>query len=153
MFKSTSKEEPKVWKGFGNLQIQYFFPLEFKRWFKNIKIKLFSTKSEEVLKRLEEAKKICDTKIIWLPKELFMLVVWVILGNNILIIIYEPDIILMRIKSEQVVRTFSNQFDYLWKKYKKDKNVKKINCYRLNAKTYNLNQKRILVDPIHLRSD
>ncbi len=119
------KENPKSWKGFGNLQIQYFFPLEFKRWFKNIKIRLFSTKSEEVLKRLKEAKQVCDTKITWLPKELFMPVVWVIFGNNVLIIIYEPEIILMRIKSEQIIKTFSNQFDYLWKKYKGDEKYEK----------------------------
>ena len=40
--------------------------------------------------------------------------------SNILlspIIIYEPDLIIMRIKSEKIVKTYSSQFDHLWKKY------------------------------------
>ncbi len=112
------KEKPKFWKGFGNFQVQAFFPIEFKRWFKGIEIKLFSTKTDEVIKRMEEANKTTKTDVIWMPKEIYMPVVWVVFGNNVLIIIYEPDLILMRIKSEQVVKTFSNQFDYLWNKYK-----------------------------------
>jgi len=46
-----------------------------------------------------------------------MPIVWVIFGENVLIALYEPDIIVLRIKSKQVVSSFSNQFDYLWKKY------------------------------------
>lgn len=112
------KEIPKFWKGFGNFQIQAFFPIDFKKWFKNIEIKLFSTKSEEIIKRMEAAKETSKVEVIWLPREVYMPIVWVVFGENVLIIIYEPDLILMRIKSEQVVKTFSNQFDYLWKKYK-----------------------------------
>lgn len=80
---------------------------------------LFSTKTPEVLARLEEAKKFAAVEISWLPKEIFMPVVWVVFGENVLIIIYEPEIIVLRIKSSQVVSTFSNQFEYLWKKYTK----------------------------------
>lgn len=112
------KEKPKIWKGFGNFQVQAFFPIDFQRWFKNVEIKLFSTKSDEVIKRMKEAEKTTSVQVIWLPKEVYMPIVWVIFGDNVLIVIYEPDLILMRIKSEQVVKTFSNQFDYLWKKYK-----------------------------------
>lgn len=113
------KERPNCWKGFGNLQIQALFPIDFKRWFKNIPIRLFSTKSEDVIKRAAAAKETTNVDIIWLPKEVYMPIVWVIFGKNVLIITYEPDIILIRIKSEQVVETFSNQFDYLWRKYSK----------------------------------
>ena len=67
---------------------------------------------------MKEAEKTTKVDVIWLPKEVYMPIVWVVFGENVLIIIYEPDIILMRIKSEQVVKTFSNQFDYLWGKYK-----------------------------------
>ena len=111
-------ERPKYWKGFGNFQIQAFFPIDFKKWFKSIEIKLFSTKSDEVIKRMEAAKETTKVEVTWLPQEVYMPIVWVVFGENVLIIIYEPDLILMRIKSEQVVKTFSNQFDYLWGKYK-----------------------------------
>ncbi len=111
------KEKPRFWKGFGNLQVQEFFPIEFQRWFKNITITLFSTEEQVVKDRLKEARKTCKTEISWLPQEVYMPIVWVIFGNNVLIIIYEPDILLMRIKSEQITKTFSNQFNYLWKKY------------------------------------
>ncbi len=113
------RENPKFWKGFGNLQVQKFFPYDFKRWFKNIEIRLFSTKSKEMNERIKEAKKTTKVAIKWLPEELQMPVVWTIFGNNLLILIYEPDIIALRIKSEQVVKTFSSQFEYLWKKYSK----------------------------------
>lgn len=112
------REKPKFWKGFGNFQIQAFFPIDFKKWFKNIDIKLFSTKSDEIVKRMEAAKETTKVEVTWLPKEVYMPIVWVVFGKNVLIIIYEPDLILMRIKSEQVIKTFSNQFDYLWQKYK-----------------------------------
>ena len=115
---SIVKEKPKFWKGFGNFQVQAFFQIDFKKWFKNINIKLFSTKTEEVIKRMNEAKKTTDVEVIWLPKEVYMPIVWVVFGNNVLIIIYEPDLILMRIKSGQVIKSFSNQFDYLWEKYR-----------------------------------
>ncbi|MFH1588813.1 MAG: hypothetical protein ABIA76_05755 [Candidatus Diapherotrites archaeon] len=80
---------------------------------------MFSTKSDEVLHLMKEAQKSTDTKVTWLPKEIHMPIVWVVFGTNVLIIIYEPDLILLRIKSDQVVKTFSCQFDYLWKKYNK----------------------------------
>lgn len=112
-----SLEKPKIWEGFGNLQVQSAFPIEFKKWFKNCTIKLFSTKSDEVLKRLEEAKKTTKVEIKWLPSDVFMPIVWVIFGYNVLIIIYEPEVIVLRIKSKQIVETFSNQFGYLWNKY------------------------------------
>jgi sugar-specific transcriptional regulator TrmB len=112
------KEKPKIWKGFGNFQVQAFFPIDFQRWFKNVEIKLFSTKSDEIIKRMKEAEKTTSVQVIWLPKEVYMPIVWVIFGDNVLIVLYEHDLILMRIKSEQIVKTFSNQFDYLWKKYK-----------------------------------
>jgi sugar-specific transcriptional regulator TrmB len=111
------KENPKAWKGFGNFQVQSAFPIEFKRWFKNIPLRLFSTKDNIVIKRMKEAKKTCNVRVTWLPEEIYMPIVWVVFGDNVLIIIYEPDLIVMRLKSEQVVKTFSNQFDYLWKKY------------------------------------
>ena len=111
------REKPKYWKGFGNFQIQAFFPVEFQRWFRGVRISLFSTKSNEVLSRMEESKKTTAVEVVWLPKEVYMPIVWVVFGENVLIIIYEPDLIMMRIKSEQVTKTFSNQFDYLWKKY------------------------------------
>lgn len=109
-------EHPSIWKGFGNFQIQALFP-EFKRWFHTIPMRLFSTKSEIVLRRWEEAKKVTKVEVKWLPKEIYMPIVWVIFGNNLLIVIYEPEIIVLRIKSKQIVETFSNQLDYLWKKY------------------------------------
>ena len=108
------REKPAYWKGFGNLQIYDLFHLEFHRWFKDIPIKLFSAKSDVVLRRFEEAKASADIEIKWLPQELHMPVVWVVFGNNLLIVIYEPEIIVMRIKSKQIVETFSSQFDYLW---------------------------------------
>lgn len=111
------KEKPQYWKGFGNLQIQEGFPVEFQRWFRKIPISLFSTKTPEVLERLKEAQKITTVNITWIPKEIYMPIVWVVFGSNLLIIIYEPDIVLIRIKSEQIVKTFASQFDYLWKKY------------------------------------
>ena len=110
-------ENPNVWKGFGKLQVQALFPIEFKRWFKAIPIQLFSTKTETMRKREEEAKKTTKVEIKWLPKEVYMPIVWVVFGKNVLMIIYEPEIIVMRIKSKQVTETFSNQFDYLWNRY------------------------------------
>lgn len=111
------KEKPTYWKGFGNLQVQAFFPIEFQKWFHGVSFRLFSAKTKTVLERLQEAKKTSDIQITWLPKEVYMQVVWVVFGENVLIIIYEPDIIVLRIKSSQVVKTFSDQLDYLWKKY------------------------------------
>jgi sugar-specific transcriptional regulator TrmB len=113
------KENPKEWKGFGNFQIEAAFPIEFPRWFKKVKLKLFSTKNTEVLKLKKQAEKEISVNVTWLPEEIYMPIVWVVFGNNVLIIIYEPDLILLRIKSKQVVKTFSSQFDYLWGKYKK----------------------------------
>ncbi|MBI5003000.1 hypothetical protein HZC31_06445 [Candidatus Woesearchaeota archaeon] len=112
------KEEPACWKGFGNLQVQEYFPIEFQKWFKHCPIRLFSTRSSIVRKRLENAQKTANVKILWLPQEVYMPIVWVVFGDNVLIIIYEPDIIVIRIKSKHVITTFSNQFEYLWKKYK-----------------------------------
>ena len=114
-----SREKPRFWKGFGNLQVQEFFPNEFKRWFDGVKIRLFSTKTQSVLNRMKEAKKTTSVQIEWLPKELHMPIVWTLFGNNLLILIYEPDIIALRIKSQQIVKTFSNQFDFLWDKHRK----------------------------------
>ncbi len=111
------KENPKYWRGFGNFQIQELFPLEFVRWFKKIKIELFSTKTEDVLKRFEEANKVTKVEVKWLPEDVYMPIVWVIFGENVLIVIYEPEIVVLRIKSKQITQTFSNQFDYFWKKY------------------------------------
>ncbi len=111
------KEKPDVWKGFGNFQIQEAFPIEYQRWFKNCPFRLFSTKTKKVQKLKAEAEKTCDVQVTWLPKEVYMPIVWVVFGNNVLIIIYEPDLIMMRIKSEKVVKTYSSQFDHLWKKY------------------------------------
>ncbi len=110
-------ERPKIWKGFGNFQVQALFPIEFQRWFKKIAMRLFSTKNEVVFERIREAKKVTTVEVKWLPHDIYMPIVWVVFGNNVLIIIYEPDIILLRIKSKQIVDTFSNQFDYLWSKY------------------------------------
>ena len=111
------KERPKIWKGFGNFQIQEAFPIEYQRWFKTCPFRLFSTKTKKVQKLKAEAEKTCDVKVTWLPKEVYMPIVWVVFGNNVLIIIYEPDLIMMRIKSQKVVKTYSSQFDHLWKKY------------------------------------
>jgi len=118
MITDILREKPKYWKGFGNLQVQEFFPYNFPKWFKNVKFMLFSTKSEVFSRRLKEAKKVTQVKIIFLPEGLYMPVVWTLFGNNLLILIYEPEIIALRISSERIVRTFSNQFDYLWKKHK-----------------------------------
>ena len=117
MISEIVRENPRFWKGFGNLQIQEFFPNEFKKWFKHVKIMLFSTKSSLVVNRMKNAKKTTSIKIIWLPEELHMPIVWTLFGDNLLILIYEPDMISLRIKSPQIVKTFSNQFDYLWKKH------------------------------------
>ncbi len=110
------KENPAYWKGFGNLQIYDLFHLEFQRWFKKIPIKLFSTKSDPVIRRAEEVKEITNIEVKWLPKEIYMPIVWVVFGDNLLIVVYEPEIVVIRIKSKQIVGTFSNQFDYLWGK-------------------------------------
>lgn len=109
------RENPKYWKGFGNLQVQEFFKIDFPKWFKKVKFRLFATKSELVLKRLAEARKSTRVEIKWLPEDLYMPIVWTLFGDNLLILLYEPDILALRIKSEQIVKTFSNQFDYLWK--------------------------------------
>ncbi len=110
------REKPKYWKGFGNLQVQAAFPVEFPKWFKHVTFSLFSTKSKAVVKLLKEARKTTAVTMKWLPEELYMPIVWVLFGENLLILIYEPEIIALRIKSKQVVDTFRNQFDYLWKK-------------------------------------
>ncbi len=112
-------EGANYWKGFGNLQIYDLFPFEFERWFRKIQIKLFSTKSDAVIHRLENVKKVCKAEVKWLPQDVHMPIVWVVFGDNVLIVIYEPEIIVMRIKSRQIVETFSSQFDYLWGKYPK----------------------------------
>tara|TARA_Y100000034_G_C6842123_1_gene381126 strand:- start:107 stop:856 length:750 start_codon:yes stop_codon:yes gene_type:complete len=111
------KERPKYWKGFGNFQIKEAFPLEYQHWFRKVPFRLFSTKTKKVEALRKEAEKTCDVKVTWLPKDVYMPIVWVVFGNNVLIIIYEPDLIMMRIKSEKVVKTYSSQFDHLWKKY------------------------------------
>lgn len=117
LIKDILREKPKHWKGFGNLQVQEFFKYDFKSWFRDVKFMLFATKSHVVAERLKEARKTTNVKIKWLPEELQMQVVWTLFGENLLILIYEPDIIAMRVKSKQVVDTFNRQFDYLWKKY------------------------------------
>ena len=119
MIREILKENPKYWKGFGNLQIQEFFPSEFKSWFRKIKFTLFATKSDEFMKRLKGAKKTTQVNVAWLPDDIFMPIVWTLFGNNLLILVYEPEIIAVRIRSKQIVNTFSSQFDYLWKKHSK----------------------------------
>ncbi len=106
------REKPTYWKGFGNLQFVDYFPQYFKRWFSNVRVRLFSLKTTEVEERLKLAKGL-DVQLKYLPK-FQMPIVWTIFGENLLIIIYEPEIICFRIKAEQVVKTFANQFDYLW---------------------------------------
>lgn len=110
----SGQRQPFGWKGFGNLQVYDLFDLEFHRWFKDIPMKLFSARTEDVIRRYEEARHIAKLEIKWLPKDMYMPIVWVVFGSNVLIAIYEPEIIVMRIKSRQTVQTFSNQFDYLW---------------------------------------
>ena len=61
-------------------------------------LRLFSTKTKKIQKLKAEAEKTCDVQVTWLPKEVYMPIVWVVFGNNVLIIIYEPDLIIMRIK-------------------------------------------------------
>ncbi|MDO8556081.1 MAG: helix-turn-helix domain-containing protein [Nanoarchaeota archaeon] len=116
MINEILKEQPKNWQGYGNLQIQAYFPIQFKHWFKNIHIQLFSNKTKTTEERLKEAKKTTKIDIHWLPQELDMSVVWTLFGNNLLILIYEPDIIAIRIRSTTVIKTFKNQFSYQWKK-------------------------------------
>lgn len=118
MINEIIKERPKFWKGFGNLQVQEYFPYDFVRWFQKVKFMLFATQSDQVLKRLKEAKKITKVEIKWLPKEIYMPIVWTIFGSNLLILVYEPDIVALRIKSAQIVKTFTHQFEYLWKKHR-----------------------------------
>lgn len=120
------KERPAYWKGFGNLQVQEYFPYDFPKWFKRVEFLLFSTDSKVFQRRLHEAKKITNVHIKYLPPELYMPVVWTLFGKNLLILIYEPDIIALRIKSSQVVKTFSNQFDYLWYKVQRGDTLKEI---------------------------
>lgn len=121
------RENPKMWEGFGNLQVQEFFPIEYKKWFKKVKFKLFATKSKKVLGLLTEARKTTKVEIKWLPQDLYMPIVWTVFGENVLIIIYEPETIVLRIKSRQVVETFSNQFNYLWDKhYNNEKHYKEM---------------------------
>ena len=120
MISDIRRENPKYWKGFGNLQVQEWFPLEFAKWFRGTKFMLFATKSEAFLRRLEEARKSTQVEIRYLPEELHMQVVWTLFGENLLILIYEPDIVALRIKSGQIVKTFANEFDYLWKKHGKN---------------------------------
>ena len=116
MLAEIAKEKPKYWKGFGNLQVQEYFPYDFPKWFKHVKFMLFSVKSEAFIKRLKEAKRFTKVEIKFLPEEVYMQMVWTLFGDNLLILIYEPEIIALRIKSEPIVKTFSSQFDYLWKK-------------------------------------
>ena len=122
MIREIVKENPKYWKGFGNLQVQEYFPYEFQKWFKHVKLMLFSVKSELFSKRLKEAKRFTKVEIKFLPEEVYMQMVWTLFGDNLLILIYEPEIIALRIKSEPIVKTFSSQFDYLWKKHNDKKN-------------------------------
>ena len=75
---------------------------------------LFSTKSNVVIKRLNSASESVNVEIKWLPKNVYMPIVWTLFGENLLILIYEPEIIALKIKSKQIVKTFSNQFHYLW---------------------------------------
>src|SRR3989344_3862569 len=116
MIREIVKENPKYWKGFGNLQVQEYFPYDFPNWFKHVKLMLFSVNSELFSKRLKEAKRFTKVEIKFLPEEVYMQMVWTLFGDNLLILIYEPEIIALRIKSEPIVKTFSSQFDYLWKK-------------------------------------
>ncbi|MEN9626440.1 MAG: hypothetical protein RL557_768 [archaeon] len=108
------KESPKMWKGFGNLQVFGYFPHESVRWFKKVKVRLFSNKNKDVEERLKISKRITSSEIKWLPDKVFMPVVWTIFGANLLIIIYEPEIIVLRIRSKTIVKSFDAQFDYLW---------------------------------------
>ncbi|MBI4361180.1 helix-turn-helix domain-containing protein [Candidatus Micrarchaeota archaeon] len=110
-------EAPTQWKGFGNLQVQEFFPIEFRKWFKKTRFRLFATKNDKIISLLNAAKKTTDVQLKWLPEELYMPIVWVVFGNNVLILIYAPEVIALRIQSRQVVETFSSQFEYLWKKH------------------------------------
>jgi predicted transcriptional regulator len=109
------KEKPSSWKGFGNLQVLEFFPLDFTKWFRSVKIRLFSTRTPEMEDRLKTARKTTDTQVQWLPPQMHMPIVWTVFGGNLLILIYQPDIIALRIRSNDIAQTFTNQFDYLWK--------------------------------------
>lgn len=108
------RENPKEWKGFGNLQVQAYFPTDFPKWFRRTRIRLFSSQSPVMDERLKEARKYARVDIQWLHSDVFMPIVWTLFGDNLLILIYEPDVIALRIKSEPVVKTFSSQFEYLW---------------------------------------
>ncbi len=113
-------ESPAVWKGFGNLQVQEFFPVDFARWFKKTEFRLFSTPSKKLDQLAQTARKTTKVTIRRLPDDVFMPIVWVMFGENVLILVYAPEVVAIRIKSRQVVRTFSSQFDYLWKRHAKD---------------------------------
>lgn len=112
-------EAPSVWKGFGNLQVQEYFPVDFAKWFKNTEFRLFSTPSKKLDQLAKAARKTTKVTIRRLPDEVFMPIVWVVFGDNVLILVYAPDVVAIRIQSRPVVRTFSSQFDYLWKRHAK----------------------------------
>jgi sugar-specific transcriptional regulator TrmB len=110
-------EGPTTWKGFGNLQVQEYFPVDFAKWFKKTEFRLFSTPSKKLDGLLTSARKTTKVTLKKLPDEVFMPIVWVVFGNNVLILVYTPEVVAIRIQSKQVVKTFSSQFDYLWKKH------------------------------------
>ena len=58
MIAEIVKENPKYWKGFGNLQVQEHFPYDFPRWFRNVKIHAFLSKIRSICKKTERGKKI-----------------------------------------------------------------------------------------------
>lgn len=115
MMREILEEKPAAWKGFGNLQVQAHFPTDFPKWFRHVKIRLFSLHNSQTIERTKEAEKWTKVHVRWLPEELHMPIVWVVFGENLLILIYEPEIIALRIKSVPIVNTFSNQFEYWWK--------------------------------------
>lgn len=115
MMREILEEKPAAWKGFGNLQVQAHFPTDFPKWFRHVPIRLFSLKNGDTVRRLKEAKRWTKVLVRWLPEELRMPIVWVVFGENLLILIYEPELIALRIKSAPIVNTFSSQFEYWWK--------------------------------------
>ncbi|MDP2718047.1 MAG: helix-turn-helix domain-containing protein, partial [Candidatus Micrarchaeota archaeon] len=68
-------ESPAVWKGFGNLQVQEFFPVDFAKWFKKTEFRLFSTPSKKLDALAKAARKTTKVTLKRLPDEVFMPIV------------------------------------------------------------------------------
>ena len=91
----------------------YFKEFNKKRASKKIKLKIiYNQDAEELIKERKE-QKLVQIKV--LPKEYITPASIEIINENVLIVIYEPQIIVLHLKNKEISNSFKSYFNLLWK--------------------------------------